>query len=150
MRSSSSRFRKRTRASIQAASVPQNPVPFSVASASISSILSRHPLGARLTLPLWGPAGPAAVTLWAVVDSTGKLLRASNAISASIFPTGYEVDFDRDVSQCSYQATLGSGQAEAGEVGVGPRNGVPNGVFVLTTDGSGNPQPHGFNLAVYC
>jgi outer membrane protein assembly factor BamB len=94
--------------------------------------------------------GAPATRLWAVVSSAGTLLRGSHASSASAVAGGYEVDFDRDVSQCSYQATLGATSAEIGEIGVGPRNGNASGVFVFTADSTGAQTAHGFNLAVNC
>ncbi|MBV9336618.1 MAG: hypothetical protein JO243_12070 [Solirubrobacterales bacterium] len=95
-------------------------------------------------------SGPPATRLWAVVNAAGTLLRGSHATSASAVSGGYEVDFDQDISQCSYQATLGATQAEIGELGVGPRTGNPSSVFVFTANSNGAQAAHGFNLAVYC
>jgi hypothetical protein len=98
-----------------------------------------------------GAQGESATTLWAIVDgATGSLIRGSHVVSTAKVSFGYEVIFDRDVSRCSYQATNGGAQAEDGQVGVGPRNGKPNGVFVLTQDNAGMQTDHSFNLAVFC
>jgi hypothetical protein len=97
-----------------------------------------------------GPGGPSATSLWAVVDKTGTLLRGSHAVSVKTVIAGYEVVFDRDVSECSFEATLGATSAEVGEVGVGPRNGNVNGVFIYTAGSTGAEEAHGFNLAVFC
>jgi hypothetical protein len=97
-----------------------------------------------------GPAGTPATSLWAVVDKTGTLLHGSHAVSAKTVTAGYEVVFDRDVSKCSYQATLGATSAEVGEVGVGPRKENASGVFIFTASSAGAEEPHGFNVAVSC
>lgn len=97
-----------------------------------------------------GPAGQDATKLWAVVNSSGTILRGSGVVSAQALSPAYEVIFNRDVSGCSYQATPGSAQAEVGEVAVGPRNGQPNGVYVFTATSAGNATALGFNLAVFC
>jgi hypothetical protein len=97
-----------------------------------------------------GPAGVSATSLWAVVDKTGALLRGSHAVSARAVAAGYEVVFDRDVSKCSYEATLGATSAEVGEVGVGPRAGNVAGVFVYTASSTGSEEAHGFNVALFC
>src|SRR5690242_6379753 len=46
--------------------------------------------------------------MWGVVDEVGNLIQRRNAISSTLIPgtSTYEVTFDRDVSQCSYAATL--------------------------------------------
>jgi hypothetical protein len=97
-----------------------------------------------------GTPGAPATKLWAVVNSAGTLLRGSGAVSAAKTAGGYEVDFNRDVSNCSYDATLGATSAEVGQAGVGPRSTNPNGVYVYTTDSAGAAADRGFNLAVFC
>jgi hypothetical protein len=59
----------------------------------------------------------------------------------------YEVVFNRDVTACSYQATM---SISAGEVVAQPRSGVPNGVFVATSNSSGTASDRAFHLAVFC
>jgi hypothetical protein len=69
-------------------------------------------------------------------------------ISGSSLSPGYEVNFDRDVSDCAYNATPVSG---ALDVLVQPRTGVPNGVYVLlSTANSGTPSDGAFYLTVTC
>jgi hypothetical protein len=84
------------------------------------------------------------------VNKTGTLLRGSHAVSAKTVATGYEVVFDRDVSRCSYEATLGAEAAEVGEVGIGPRAGNVDGVFIYTASSAGAEEAHGFNITVFC
>lgn len=111
-----------------------------------------------------GPQGPAgsdglpATKLWAVVDgSAPSIVRGSGATGVSVpASTGtYEVDFNRDVSQCAYSATLGQPTAgllgpAVGFVGVEPSYGVPNGVFVQTNDRTGTAANESFYLTVFC
>ena len=64
----------------------------------------------------------------------------------------YEVDFARDVTQCTSVATVGpSGAGSAlGEVNVADRSGNPEAVFVDTnnSDGTGADKP--FRLVIVC
>jgi hypothetical protein len=108
------------------------------------------PQGAAGATGATGPAGASATSLWAVVDKTGALLRGSHVVSAKPVAGGYEVAFDRDVSKCSYAATLGATSAEVGEVGAGPRKESANGVFIYTASSAGAEEAHGFNLVVFC
>ncbi|MBK5111315.1 MAG: hypothetical protein JJE10_08135 [Thermoleophilia bacterium] len=64
-----------------------------------------------------GDAGESATSYWAVVGEFGSLVRGSpGASSAQLFKPAvdgsYEVDFGRDVSDCSLLATLGRTDAE--------------------------------------
>ncbi len=62
-------------------------------------------------------------------------------------PGTYEVDFDRDVSNCAYNATPVSGALER----AGPAaDDVPTGVFVLLTTSDGTPMDADFYLTVTC
>lgn len=70
-------------------------------------------------------------------------------------PGSYEVDFNRDVSRCAYSATLGQPTAgflgpATGFVGVEPRYGVPDGVFVQTSDSTAMGANESFYLEVFC
>jgi hypothetical protein len=92
---------------------------------------------------------------FAVVASNGTLVRgSSSAVGASLLGIGvYAVDFDRDVSQCAYVATIGdtdSGGAASGEISVATRNGDSHGVFVETGDSSGSDSSRPFHLSVSC
>jgi hypothetical protein len=61
----------------------------------------------------------------------------------------YEVDFNRDVTGCTYQAT--SADYPGMIVLVEPRDNVPNGVYVETTETvEGPPVNNQFSLAVFC
>ncbi|WP_353944301.1 hypothetical protein ABII15_23710 [Streptomyces sp. HUAS MG91] len=91
-------------------------------------------------------------TLTAVWDSV--LVRGIGVTSVFRFGTGqYAVFFDRDVSQGTYIATLGTAGTLAfmppGEITVGPAS-IPNAVVVLTFGSAGIPfQDRGFHLAVH-
>lgn len=97
-----------------------------------------------------------ACTLWAVVNTNGALLRNFRAIAATRVGLGnYRVRFNRNVTQCSYQATIGlpgvGGPPPAGEISVARANGFPDGVIVTTYLSSGAgfvDRP--FHLAVHC
>jgi hypothetical protein len=115
-----------------------------------------------------GPAGPAgpkgdkgdtgasATALWAVVTSTGGNSRSSgvNSVAKLAGEDGrYEVVFNRDVTACSYVASIGKAAANAttpGEVAVAPRQGNVNAAFVHTYDSTGTSLASDFYLAVFC
>ncbi|MFZ2051303.1 MAG: hypothetical protein WAU69_10295 [Solirubrobacteraceae bacterium] len=110
-----------------------------------------------------GKEGASATKLWAVVEEGGTLARGSGAVEAKSTGTAgdYEVVFNRDVSQCAYEATLGSptdGSAPAGEIGVaGREEGLfpffkpkVDAVFVETYNSSGSTTAAPFHLAVFC
>lgn len=100
--------------------------------------------------------------LWAVVDANGSLQRSSDGVVSSellngVVPTGdYAVVFERDISQCAYQATAGRPG-----VNVGPQPGYAqvanweddpdNGIIVFTKDHNGaGTETRGFHLLVTC
>ncbi|HMN71704.1 MAG TPA: hypothetical protein PKA55_07525 [Rhodoblastus sp.] len=60
----------------------------------------------------------------------------------------YEVDFNRDVSQCFYSVSVFNGEVVA--TGVEPRSGNANGVFLLTETLSGGATDAPFYLTVFC
>lgn len=90
---------------------------------------------------------------WAVVSAAGALGRNNGATAASGNGAGvYQVTFAKDVSQCSYQATLGSGDTSdppAGEVGVASGSSANN-VKVLTRNSAGAPADREFHVSVNC
>jgi hypothetical protein len=94
--------------------------------------------------------------VWAVVNSDGTLARDRGATSAASLGVDgqYEVVFNRNVSACSYTATLGDATASTGAVGiatVAPREGNVKGVFVQTFDAlTGTEANLPFHLAVFC
>jgi hypothetical protein len=114
-----------------------------------------------------GRDGADATRLWAAVTGEGTLVRSSGALSATKDDTGrYVVRFDRDVSQCSYQATPGSAFAYWNPTIVGPRmvevepaaelsgpsNTYPvrDSVRIASRNESGTLTTSSFHLAVFC
>jgi hypothetical protein len=85
--------------------------------------------------------------MWAEVLPSVGIVQGSRMTAGSSLNPGYEVDFDRDVSNCAYHATTVSGGQR---VLAQPRTGVPTGVFVLVTGSSGTPTDGGFYLTVTC
>jgi hypothetical protein len=95
-----------------------------------------------------GDKGEPATRLWAVINVSGTTGRGSGVTGSAKVGTGqYEVVFNRDVTTCSYQATLSVTQ---GEVIAQPRSLVPNGVFVGTYSSAGAAADKAFHLAVFC
>ncbi len=98
--------------------------------------------------------------LWARVAPDGTLTTGRGATSSGFLGTGeYEVNFDRAVTGCAYEATIGSSLVSnsefndnyQGEIYVEPREGNPNAVFVATFNHSGSsPANNAFHLAVIC
>jgi len=112
---------------------------------------------------LTGPAGPAgpqgpkgdqgapATALWAEIGPTGNVLKGRGVVGASQpFGEGtYEVNFNRDVTGCTYQAT--SAEYPGAILLAEPRNDVPNGVYVEPAEVfEGSPIDNQFSLAVFC
>ncbi len=100
-----------------------------------------------------------------MIRSDGTIARQSGAAtgagSFSLTPSGqYFVTFNRDVRQCSYQATIGASANSTigwstvppGQVTVSfmPRSGGLGAVVVETYDAAGNFTPRDFHLAVFC
>ncbi len=100
--------------------------------------------------------------MWAVVDGDGMLERSSDGVTSAelldgVLPNGdYAVVFERDISECAYQATAGRPG-----VNVGPPVGFAqvanwtddpdNGVIVFTRDQDGTGvENRGFHLLVTC
>lgn len=100
--------------------------------------------------------------LWAVVDGDGTLERSSEGVTSAelldgVVPSGdYAVVFDRDVSECAFQATVGRpgvnsnpnpGYAQVASWADDPTNGV----IVFTKDAAGaGTESRGFHLLVTC
>jgi hypothetical protein len=102
-------------------------------------------------------AGPTSLS--AVVEQNGTLVRGVGVVSVQPIagvPLGdYAVVFERDISSCVYQATVGRPGVNVGpQIGFAmvanwqddPDNGVA--VFVKDQDGAG--QDRGFHLTVTC
>jgi hypothetical protein len=95
-----------------------------------------------------GDQGAPATRLWAVINASGTSSRGAGLTGSVKLTTGqYEVVFDRDVTACSYQATI---SASSGEAAVEPRPGVPNGVQVRTFTSTGGAADRAFHLGVFC
>lgn len=98
-----------------------------------------------------GAPGAPATALWAEVSEAGSLLKGSGAVN-SLTPFGagtYEVNFNRSVVGCTYQATVSDHPGMF--ILVEPRDNDPNGVYVETTETvGGNPVAQQFDLAVFC
>jgi hypothetical protein len=108
-----------------------------------------------------GKEGAPATTLFARVKNDGTLQKGSGTASAAaIGPGEYEVVFNRNVSACVYEATLGSASVSPentvfdgegpGEILVEPRNKKPNTVYVETANSEGVTTANSFHLAVFC
>jgi hypothetical protein len=97
-----------------------------------------------------------------VINSDGTVARQSGGVTgASVFGFGqYLVTFNRDASQCEYQATVGASSNSMNfwstvppgwvTVSFGGVFGNPGTVIVETYDTSGARLPRAFHLAVFC
>src|SRR3954452_14435210 len=96
-----------------------------------------------------GDQGAPATRLWAIVNASGTTSGGSGLTGSARLSAGlYEIVFDRDVTACSYQATM---SLNPGEVVVRPRPGVPNGVQVATFNSAGTTAAdRAVHLAVFC
>src|SRR5512132_1576641 len=108
-----------------------------------------------------GDPGQPATQLWAVINSDGTIARQSGAVTGagSFFSPAngqYFVSFNRDVRQCSYQATIGASlnstsfwaSVPPGQVTV---SFYPTGAVVVETyDAAGSFTARAFHLAVFC
>ena len=86
--------------------------------------------------------------MWAEVGSSGALVKGSRVVAVTHVGTGsYQVDFDRDVTGCGYNATsyfFGTAME------VEPRSGDANAVFVGAADFNGTGVDTYFYLTVTC
>jgi hypothetical protein len=86
--------------------------------------------------------------LFASVAADGTLLQGSRVATVTALVTGaYEVDFDRDVSKCSYNVTPTNNSMTAGAQ---PLNGFAEGVFVYFLNASNADANAAFYLTVTC
>ena len=79
----------------------------------------------------------AGITKWAVISEAGAFVRGSAGTTASFVNAGsYEVAFDINVTNCSWQVTVGqTGTGQTTGVGnVARRESNPNAIFVTTQD----------------
>jgi hypothetical protein len=91
----------------------------------------------------------------AVVNPTGTLARGFGATTATRISTGqYQVTFDRNVTDCAYNASIGGAvntNVQRGMAAVAQRFGTPNAVQVTTFDAAtGAVADRGFHLNVTC
>jgi hypothetical protein len=119
------------------------------------------PAGAQGAQGPQGNPGASATALWARVSPTGGIDAGSGVTgSSNLFTGGYEVDFNRDVHNCAYIASIGSSAISANnsvydEQGIGyaivePRNGHLDSVYVETLNKTGEEENKSFHLAVFC
>jgi hypothetical protein len=114
-----------------------------------------------------GAPGASATALWAVVNSAGTLVRGSGATAATLLAATtsfYEVTFNRNVSACSYEATVGGVNFEEAlpvggttivfpgfeEPGPGVEVEAPTKVDVITFSKENTRSARPFHLAVFC
>lgn len=102
-------------------------------------------------------AASASNQLWAVVAADGRLVRSSAGIVSSIEAEvvgRYIVTANRDISKCSYQATLGGDQPDEGFVGelsVTPLSANADSVYVHTAQSNGGSSISlPFSLLISC
>jgi hypothetical protein len=104
--------------------------------------------------------GVACSGLKAVVEATGTLARGTHVVSVAKLGGAnagtYEVIFDRTVSGCAYNATIGP-STFGGSIGPPPvtittatRAGNPNGVFIFEHQANGSTIDEPFHLVVSC
>jgi hypothetical protein len=102
-----------------------------------------------------GDPGAPATSLWAVVNgSDGSLARSSGATASSRIVAGqYQVTFNRNVTACSYLATIGNPQIlnqPPATIQTALRAATTNAVFVEISDLAGADSDRNFHLAVFC
>ena len=100
-----------------------------------------------------GPAGASGSSLWAVINPDGTIARRSGVLSASHTQTGiYRVQFNRNVTQCAWLATIGSAVSKTlyGMVEAELGSNTTDSVQVGTRDINGNPADRGFIVSVLC
>lgn len=98
-------------------------------------------------------AGYYVAPMWANLTRGGSIVEASRVTNVIAFGTGaYEVEFDRDVSDCSYTAAIDFFDTSGGSVmtAVDPRAGNARAVFVQTYNTSGTKADEPFYLEVTC
>ena len=102
-----------------------------------------------------GDKGDAATSLWAVVATDGTLARSAGVTSVSHVATGsYRVRFNRNIDQCSWQATIGAPgtTASTGIVAV-ELSSTGNDTVQVTALSTASPPAladRSFHLAAFC
>jgi len=98
------------------------------------------------------------IDIWAVVNSDGSLARGERVVrafrAATDIPGVYVVRTTRDVTFCSYVATIGlaatEGEAAPGFIVVNRRFDDPKAVFIHTYDSQGFDADLAFHLKISC
>ncbi len=93
------------------------------------------------------------MVLNAVINVDGTIARGFHTVSATSFGSGaFEVVFDRDVTACFYNGTLGDGALGVypGEISVTNRSGNANAIFVQTLSSAGAGVAAPFHVQVTC
>jgi hypothetical protein len=104
------------------------------------------------------PGAPGTKILWAVVRGTGAFARENGHVvttgtAGGEDPGQYYVEFDQDVSGCSWQATVASANGigePSGITGISPSSVDPDTLFVTTQGDDGLYEALPFDLDVYC
>lgn len=105
------------------------------------------PLGAKSDVVI-DVTGFYVAPLYAHVNSDGTIATGSRTTGSSRLSAGqYEIDFDRDVTNCAYAASVDPSTGYT--LKVQPRSGVASGVFVRINDGTNNVDTL-FYLTVTC
>ena len=92
---------------------------------------------------------PPLKTLWAVVEADGTLVRSKGVTDHSKIDTGrYEIDFNRDISNCAYTVTLWQGTF--GPTTTQEGFGGPRSTDVITGNSAGSANDEPFQLVVNC
>ena len=96
------------------------------------------------------------VRFWAVVNESGVIVGGKGVVIGDQTKTGagrYLVIFDRDVSRCSYQATVGNAgttlETRGSEITLSAHSN-PKAVRVRTADATNVEDPRAFQLALIC
>jgi hypothetical protein len=103
-----------------------------------------------------GPAGAPAVTEHAQIDSNGRMVAGTAAAWAwsRSDPGLYRIEFKRDVSKCTYAATLaavpGGEVAEPSPGRITVAGGGGTAVVVKTYDAAGTFTQQPFHLTITC
>jgi hypothetical protein len=94
--------------------------------------------------------------LWAVVWGGPTINKGKGAVAGAYEGVNSQVrvTFDRDVSKCSYTATMSQPDSQDveqnGFINVSSFTGDPKAVLVRTRDTAGAPAPRGFTVQVWC
>lgn len=98
-----------------------------------------------------GTLGMAVLS--AVVGSDATIARGAGVTGGTHLGTGtYQIDFNRDVTGCTYDLAIGTTAdgSTQGEVNVASRAGDANGIFVTTYDLTGAVADRSFHAFVFC